>query len=183
MAHIAPPAPSRRRLEFGFGVLLLLIGSLVAVLAVVALDHPPAQQANASETYPVDNSARVPGSASVSATPPATGTATPSESNASPSNSAAGSGKLPLIVLNNTSDTPAGVAADRFRNAGWTVTDISTFDGDILSTAAYFDPEVAGASAAATELQREFPAIQRVKPKFQGLPEGPVVVVLTSDYS
>jgi hypothetical protein len=95
----------------------------------------------------------------------------------------AGSGKLPLIVLNNTSNTSAGVAADRFSQAGWTVTDTSTFEGDILSTAAYYDPNVAGAQAAATELQQEFPAIHRVKPKFDGLPDGPIVVVLTSDYS
>jgi len=94
-----------------------------------------------------------------------------------------GSGKLPLIVLNNTSDTPAGVAADRFRQAGWTVTDISTFEGAILSTAAYYDPNVSGADSAAKELQQQFPAIHRVKPKFDGLPEGPIVVVLTSDYS
>ena len=88
-----------------------------------------------------------------------------------------------MIVLNNTSATPASVAADRFRQAGWTVSDVSTFYGDILSTAAYYDPNVAGANSAATELQQEFPAIHRVKPKFDGLPAGPIVVVLTSDYS
>jgi hypothetical protein len=117
--------------------------------------------------------------ASASASP--SGSAT--DSSSADAGSASGGGKLPLIVLNNTSQTPGSVAADRFEKAGWTVTDISTFSGGILSTAAYYDPDVAGAAAAAEELQREFPAIHRVKQKFQGLPEGPIVVVLTGDYS
>lgn len=197
MAHTAPPTPTRRRLEFGFGLLLLLVGVSVAVVAVLALNHPAGQQAaGASET------GRSAGSTSALVSTPAASSASPSRSAASTSDtasssdassspassqggagSAAGSGKLPLIVLNNTSDTPASVAADRFRQAGWTVSDVSTFTGGILSTAAYYDPDVAGADAAASELQQQFPAIHRVKPKFQGLPEGPIVVVLTSDYS
>ena len=174
MAHTAPPTSSRRWLELGFGFVLLLVGALVAVVAVLALNHPHGQQA-ASAAEPLRSSTapapKHPSSSTgrpgtpASSTPPAT------------------AGKLPLIVLNNTSNTPASVAADRFRQQGWSVTDVSTFEGDILSTAAYFDPNVAGAEAAATELQREFPAIQRVKPKFDGLPDGPIVVVLTSDYS
>jgi hypothetical protein len=189
VAHTAPPTPSRRRIEFAFGVVLLLAGALVAILAVVALNSPQGQQAaGASETYPL-NTPRVPAS-STAAKPPASRStsASPSPSATDSSSidgagSASGGGKLPLIVLNNTSDTPGSVAADRFQNAGWTVTDISTFTGAILSTAVYYDPDVAGAAAAAEELRQEFPAIHRVKQKFQGLPEGPLVVVLTSDYS
>ena len=39
------------------------------------------------------------------------------------------------------------------------------------------------AKGAAEELQNEYPTIQRVEPKFDGLVSGPVVVVLTPDYS
>lgn len=101
-----------------------------------------------------------------------------------PTTSTAGSGRLALVVLNNTDQSSAtAVAAERFRQGGWTVTDTSTFNGAILSTAAYYDPSVSGAQAAAEALQTQFPAIQRVKEKFSGLPSGPIVVVLTSDYS
>ncbi len=73
--------------------------------------------------------------------------------------------------------------AERFTQGGWTVTETSTFEGDILSTAAYYDPATPGAQAAAEALQRQFPEIQRVRPKFVGLGPGPVIVVLTYDYS
>ena len=177
-----------------------MVGVSVAAIAVVALNGPPSQQvAGASETLQAANSV---GSATSKPSPSSsarsshspTGSATATSGGASPSgntdpsgdptaSSDGSAGKLPVIVLNNTSATPGSVAADRFRQAGWTVSDVSTFTGDILSTAAYYDPNVAGASSAATELQQEFPAIHRVKPKFDGLPEGPIVVVLTSDYS
>jgi len=187
VAHTAPPTHTRRRVELAFGVLLLLVGVSVAAIAVLALNHPAADQAAASVTRHTAGASSNPVSPSnpvSSVTSPVSPASTPAASSSADANgSVAGSGKLPLIVLNNTSNTPASVAADRFQQAGWTVTDTSTFDGDILSTAAYYDPNVSGADAAAAELQREFPAIHRVKPKFDGLPDGPIVVVLTSDYS
>ena len=91
--------------------------------------------------------------------------------------------RLPLIVLNNDSATSASDAAQRFQAGGWTVSDTSTFSGDILNTAVYYDPNTPGAEAAATALQQQFPAIKRVKEKFEGLPSGPLVVILDSDYS
>jgi hypothetical protein len=81
------------------------------------------------------------------------------------------------VVLNNTSRAGIAVAvASRLRSAGWTVTSTGNFQGDILSTAVYYDPNIPGAQAAAEQLQQEFPFIKRVKPRFSGLPEGPLVV-------
>ncbi len=91
---------------------------------------------------------------------------------------------VPLVVLNNT--TTAGLAkqaAQRFRAGGWTVTSSGNLTNNIISTCAYYDPATAGAKAAAKALQAQFPTIKRVEPKFTGLPSGPVVVVLTPDYS
>jgi LytR cell envelope-related transcriptional attenuator len=91
---------------------------------------------------------------------------------------------VPLVVLNNT--TISGLAeraAQRFEDAGWTVTRFGNYQNDILSTCAYYDPSVPGAERAANALQREFPAIKRVKERFPELPSGEVVVVLTPDYS
>jgi LytR cell envelope-related transcriptional attenuator len=194
MAHTAPPEGSHRRLESILGVLLLLVGVAVAVVAVMALDHPKGKTAaNSTQTRTASASASTSASASASksktsasaskTSAASTPTPTPTAADSSPSSSTAGTGRLPLVVLNNTSDVTASTAAATFEQGGWTVSDTSTFSGDIVSTAAYYDPDVAGAQAAAEALQQQFPAIKRIKEKFEGLPQGPIVVVLTSDYS
>ena len=58
-----------------------------------------------------------------------------------------------------------------------------TFDTGLPCDSMRADPSVTGAQAAAEALQSQFPAIKRVKERFGGLPGGPIVVVLTSDYS
>jgi hypothetical protein len=63
------------------------------------------------------------------------------------------------------------------------VTSIGNLRNDIISTCAYYDPAASGARTAAAMLMRQFPAIKRTAPKFDGLPAGPVVVVLTPDYT
>ena len=177
MAHTAPPSGPRRRLEPILGALLVVVGIAVAGLAVTALNHPNGRLATrASQSISSSSAASHPASSPKPS-------ATPSHSQLSASSSPAGSGRLPLIVLNNTSQVSASAAAQRFEQGGWTVTDTSTFDGSILSTAVYYDPGVSGAQAAAAALQQQFPAIKRIKEKFDGLPAGPIIVVLTSDYS
>jgi LytR cell envelope-related transcriptional attenuator len=93
-------------------------------------------------------------------------------------------------VLNNTSTANlAQQAAQRFESGGWTITMYGDYQNDISSTCAYYDPAQPGAKAAAEALQAQYPEIKRVEPRFtpdagsQPLPTGPVVVVLTSDYS
>ncbi len=54
---------------------------------------------------------------------------------------------------------------------------------DILSTCAYYDPSDPANEAAAQQLQQQFPEIKRVKERFAELPPGPIIVVLTTDYS
>jgi hypothetical protein len=176
MAHTAPPSGPRRRLEPILGVLLVVVGAAVAALAVAALNHPNGRlAAKASQSISSSSAASRPASSSPKPSP--------THSQVSATSSTAGSGRLPLIVLNNTSAVSASTAAQRFEQGGWTVTDTNTFAGSILSTAVYYDPDVSGALAAAQALQQQFPAIKRVKAKFDGLPAGPIIVVLTSDYS
>lgn len=91
---------------------------------------------------------------------------------------------VPLVVLNNS--TVSGLAeraAHEFEQGGWHVTRYGNLQNDILSSCAYYDPSAQNARAAAKALQQQFPAIDRVKPKFPELPAGPIVVVLTGDYS
>jgi hypothetical protein len=63
------------------------------------------------------------------------------------------------------------------------VSSFGNYQNDILSTCAYYDPGVPGAQQAAQALQQQYPTIKRVQPKFAELPAGPIVVVLTPDYS
>jgi hypothetical protein len=77
-------------------------------------------------------------------------------------------------------------AAQRFESGGWTVSSFANLHAgitDVISTCAYYDPADPSAKSAAEALQQQYPTIQRTKPKFAGLGNGPVVVVLTPDYS
>jgi hypothetical protein len=176
MVHTAPPTSKHRRVERIIGVVLALVGLGVAAIAIIALNHPQGRSAVTASGIPTGAESSLASAASKSVTK----SASPSKSSSSPIVPA----RPALIVLDDSGRSGlASTAADRFRNAGWTVTSTGDFSGAIISTAAYYDANVPGAQAAAEALQRQFPAIQRVKEKFSGLPEGPIVVVLTTDYS
>jgi hypothetical protein len=161
-------------------VLLAALGIAVLAIAVVALRHPGNRAANAGViTHRTTTPAK--GTASATPTPRSTPTSTPTSPTATPTQGVA---KLPLVVLNNTTvQRLAQQVRSTFEAGGWTVTSTGNLQNDIVSTCAYYDPSVAGAQAAATALQRQFPAIKRVQPKFAELPAGPIVVVLTPDYT
>jgi hypothetical protein len=169
------------------GFLLLVLGLVLACVAYTALGHPHGRQAGVVGP-PASASAR----GTTAAAEPAVGAHSPVGSHSLAASAAGygrgagsgGSATMPVIVLDNTGrPAVARSATELFRQAGWTVTDTGVFDGDILSTAVYYDPATGGAQAAAEALQVRFPMIQRVRPKFDGLPQGPIVVVLTRDYS
>ncbi|MHA3701990.1 LytR C-terminal domain-containing protein [Jatrophihabitans sp. YIM 134969] len=191
------PAPDRRREQI-IGAVVVLVGVAVLVLSVIALiaagDDPSSDVAGPSVTLPRDSA-----SASPSGTPSATGSPTTTSPGATGSGSASATtstsastssaaggaiGSQPLVVLNNTRQVGlAQQAAATFTQGGWKVSDTGNLDQDILSTCAYYDPSVPGAQAAAEALMQQFPAIKRTKEKFGALPAGPVVVVLTADYT
>jgi hypothetical protein len=168
------------------GAAALVLGVVLLVVTVYSLNRPKGRSAG-----------RTTGSVTVSTPAPSSGstpTPTPTKSSAAPSTSASSTpvttpstatvAKVPLIVANNTGRVGlAATAAARFEAKGWQVSDTQNFEGDILSTCAYYDPSNPANQAAAIELQKEFPAIKRVKERFDGLPTGPIVVMLTTDYS
>jgi hypothetical protein len=167
-----------------------VVGIAVLVIALFALRSPNGHGTHAAVANPSASStakrALAPTSSPKSkskskSTTPSTSATRPAPR---PSSSHAPAAKLPLVVLNNTTTTGlAQVARTRFEAGGWTVTSTGNLVNNILSTCAYYDPAQAGALAAAQALQAQFPAIKRVVPKFAQLPPGPIVVVLTSDYS
>jgi hypothetical protein len=186
------------------GALLLVLGLSLALLAYTALGRPGGRQAGSTLLHPLATPpVGVAGTVAAGAprgsahngtvqspthdgTQPSTGSGTPQPgANQSTGLVAPGSPTgVPLVVLDNTGRPDlTRSAGQHFTQGGWTVTGTSTFEGDILSTAAYYDPAIPGAQAAAEALQHQFPEIRRVRPKFAGLGPGPVIVVLTYDYS
>jgi len=170
------------------GALLLVLGLVLAFIAYAAVAHPHGRQAGLLRPL-TSPPAGAPGTAAAAERPagsrsPVAGAAGYDGSSGGTPGARSDSQRTPLIVLDNTGrpDLARG-ASELFEHAGWAVTETGAFDGEILSTAAYYDPQATGAQAAAEALQAQFPAIQRVRPKFDGLPPGPVVVVLTYDYS
>jgi hypothetical protein len=179
----------RQRRERLAGVFLAVLGIGVLIIAIFALRSPNGHgKVAATGTTTTQPAAKTtPKSTAPATTPRATPTVTPTKTPAvtpTATTSQPAAGTLPLVVLNNTK--VAGLAAQakaRFESGGWTVTSTGNLVNNIASTCAYYDPAVAGAQAAAQALQTQFPTIKRVMPKFAELPTGPVVVVLTSDYS
>jgi cytoskeletal protein RodZ len=190
MVHIAPLPPWRRRAQRIVGILLAVLGVVVLVIAIIALRQPNGHQATLRTSAAAGSSASSPASSTVASSTAASSSAAPTSTaptSTVPTSTAPTTSPLtavPLVVLNNTNKPGlADTAAGRFKAGGWTVTSTGNLSNDIISTCAYYDPNVANAQAAATALQAQFPAIKRVVAKFGGLPAGPIVVVLTNDYS
>lgn len=97
-----------------------------------------------------------------------------------PPPAAAPSVVVPVLVLNN-SRTPglADRAAQQFRAAGWPVRDTGNFRGRIRATTIYYPP---GQQDSAQEFARRFRGVERVLPRFEGLPGSGLTVVLTRDF-
>ncbi|SDI96582.1 LytR cell envelope-related transcriptional attenuator [Frankineae bacterium MT45] len=197
MSHIAPERPAKRRFDRIAGSLLALIGVAAAAVAIVALHHPNGRSvAVAKESIVTDSAGNEVATDTVSATTTSraapTSAAQSSSSPATSDSASASSGtttltnskSIPLIVLNNTTQTDlAQTARSQFVAGGWTVSSVGNLTNNIASTVVYYDPSDPANEAAAKALQAQFPVIKRVKEKFDGLPSGPLIVVLTPDYT
>lgn len=177
-----PSPPSRRRYDRVGGTMLAVLGVAVAVVAVIALRHPNGRQAR-PVSLPTTSTRT--STTTVTATPtPVRASSTATHPSTRATTTSVPVGSVPLIVLNDTAiNGLADTARQRFEASGWTVTYVGNYVNDILSTCAYYDPSNPANEQAAMRLQQQFPAIKRVKERFPELPPGPIVVVLTTDYS
>jgi len=162
---------------------VVCLGLAVLTVAIIALREPNGHvAANRSASSVGKQSSATSSSSARPSSSAATGRS--SAPHRADSHSSVTAKAVPLVVLNNTMVSGlAKQAANTFESGGWTVTRYGNYQNDILSTCAYYDPSISGSRAAAKALQRQFPAIKRVEPRFAELPSGPVVVVLTPDYS
>jgi hypothetical protein len=158
----------------------------VLIVAIVALRNP--RQASTQAGTPTTTTSRspVPTSVSTPSSPSSSASSHRTSTSAKPTHTTPRViGSQPLVVLNQApAQNDVQQAAARFRAGGWQVTSTDqNYINDVITTTAYYDPSVTGAQAAALALQKQFPTIKRVQERFANLVAGPVVVVLTSDYS
>jgi hypothetical protein len=170
------------------GIALAALGVAVLVIAIVALREPNGHVNSGGSHERTSGAAKnTPQSSHPAPTSSAgtQGSAAPSASSSAPPTDAVKS--VPLVVYNDTAiQGLAHDAAQRFEQGGWTVSQFDNLPSgisDIISTCAYYEPGDPSAKAAAEALAKQYPTIQRTKPKFGGLGDGPVVVVLTPDYT
>jgi hypothetical protein len=87
---------------------------------------------------------------------------------------------LPVSVLNNS--TRSGLAhraADQVAAQGWPIAKVGNFTGRIRVSTLYYAP---GQLASAQRLAASMPAIQRVLPRFSGLPTSGLTLVVTREW-
>src|SRR5262249_17499942 len=88
--------------------------------------------------------------------------------------------KLPVTVLNNSRRSGlAANAAGQLSRGGWSIRDVGNFTGRIPVSTAYYAP---GQESVARALAHQFQAIQRVLPRFQGLPGSGLTLVVTREW-
>ncbi|MDQ1694712.1 MAG: hypothetical protein QOJ03_65 [Frankiaceae bacterium] len=88
--------------------------------------------------------------------------------------------KAPVTVLNNSRRSGlASRAAAQLSSGGWRIAEVGNFTGRIPVSTVYYVP---GQKAVAQNLAHQFPAIQRVHPRFSGLPGSGLTLVVTREW-
>jgi hypothetical protein len=131
---------------------------------------PPSASASATPT-PAPTPTTQPTAAATTA-PPVAVVTTPPPATAAP--------VVPVSVLNNSRVSHlAEQAARRFRAGGWPTPVVGNYRGGTIgTTTVYYAP---GGRPSALRFARQF-GIDRVAPRFPGLPTRGMTVVLTRDY-
>ena len=174
------PRPPGRR---GASLLSILASSALAGLAVIVLvgvlflafaenGNVTQQSGSPAGTLTSAETPTAPARSTTTSTPTPVPTPTPA-----PTPVAA---KASVIILNQ-SGVP-GLAAqvrDRLQAAGWTVTGIDDFRGNVPATTVYYPP---GLKAAAKALMAQFPEIGRIRPAFNGITATQLTVILSMDF-
>ena len=88
----------------------------------------------------------------------------------------------PAVTVLNNSRRPglAARVADEVRARGWPIRQTGNFRGRVAVTTAYYAP---GQRGAAEQLARAFGQVQRVAPRFAGLPGSGLTLVVTRTWS
>lgn len=88
--------------------------------------------------------------------------------------------KVPVTVLNNSRRTGlAHRAAAQVAAGGWPIKQIGNFTGRIRISTVYYAP---GQAQVAHKFAHQFSAVQRVLPRFHGLPGSGLTLVVTREW-
>jgi len=88
--------------------------------------------------------------------------------------------KAPVTVLNNSRRTGlAHRAAAQVADGGWSIKYVGNFTGRIRVSTVYYAP---GQARVAHAFAHQFSAVQRVLPRFQGLPGSGLTLVVTREW-
>jgi hypothetical protein len=162
------------------------LGAVAAVVLVIVLllvlNRPP----HSSGPGPaLQSPPPVPTSATPTPAPSPSGTATPTPTpkptkptlpSTQPS-ATAQPVQVPVTVLNNSRRRGlAHDAAGQLQAKGWPIARVGNFTGRIAASTVYYSP---GQRAVAERLAHEFSAVQRVEPRFSGLPGSGLTLVVT----
>ena len=83
-------------------------------------------------------------------------------------------------MLNNSRRSGlAHQAAAQVQAKGWPIAKVGNFTGRVAISTLYYD---AGQLASAQRLAQTMPAIQRVRPRFSGLPTSGLTLVVTREW-
>lgn len=200
------PSGDRGRIAVGspgsrlVGAVLAVIGVALLIVGLFTLrghspddDKPGAAPGQTSPPAPSGSGTPAPSTIPSTAVPPSsgsttTGPATPPASGTPPkttSRTTPAAARAPLTVLNNSKvHGLAERVADEARGKGWPVALVGNFAGRLPLTTVYFTPGDSAGERAAHEFAAEFPAVDRVLPRYDGLPPTPagIVLVVTRDW-
>ena len=187
--HGATPVRQRRPGRGGLllGVLLALCGAMAVVAAGLILRGVGATAAAPRPTAAPRAAAPQPGSPSAAQPTPADRSAASAPTASAPALTVpptAPTGTVTattVTVLNNSRITGlANQSAAVLRDGGWAVAGVGNYTGRVPVTTVFFAD---GRESAAHALADAFPSVQRVLPRLDDLPDGGLIVVVTSDFA
>jgi hypothetical protein len=179
-SHRAPVSrgESLRRLWPPFAAVAVVVLVIVLLLVINGRPTPPAGPALQSPS-PVVSEQAPPASPTLTPTPTASRRADAGRSRPRRSGHVVAP-KVPVDVLNNSTITGlAHEVAAQVEAKGWPIDVIGNFEGRIPESTLYY---AAGQHEVATLLAHAMPQIQRVLPRFSGLPGDGLTLVVTRDW-
>ena len=156
---------------------------LVIALLLALNSNPHRDEAGPALVSPTTH----PVASSSSATPVAPPSPRPTPTTAVPSTRVEGKRTsrpaapvLPVSVLNNSRRSGlAHQAAAQVAAHGWPIAKVGNFTGRVPISTLYYAP---GQLASAQRLAGTMPAIQRVRPRFSGLPTSGLTLIVTREW-
>jgi len=153
----------------------------MVIALLLALNSNPQRDSAGPAVVPPSSRPAATSPTSTSATPrPTAPRTTPATRVEAKRTSRPAAAVLPVSVLNNS--TRSGLAhraAAQVAAHGWPIAKVGNFTGRVPISTLYYAP---GQETSAQQLAASMPAIQRVRPRFSGLPTSGLTLVVTREW-